>query len=79
VADFLEFAELMVYDALQRDESCGAHFREEHETPDGEALRDDARFAYVAAWEFTGAGRAPILHKEPLEFEAVHLTQRSYK
>ena len=79
VADFLEFAELMVYDALQRDESCGAHFREEHETPDGEALRDDARFAHVAAWEFTGAGRAPILHKEPLEFEAVHLTQRSYK
>jgi succinate dehydrogenase / fumarate reductase, flavoprotein subunit len=79
VADFLEFAELMVYDALQRDESCGAHFREEHETPEGEALRDDARFAYVAAWEFTGGGRAPILHKEPLEFEAVHLTQRSYK
>jgi succinate dehydrogenase / fumarate reductase flavoprotein subunit len=79
VADFLEFAELMVYDALQRDESCGAHFREEHETTDGEALRDDARFAYVAAWEFTGAGRAPVLHKEPLEFESVHLTQRSYK
>jgi succinate dehydrogenase / fumarate reductase flavoprotein subunit len=79
VADFLEFAELLAYDALQRDESCGAHFREEHETPDGEALRDDARFAYVAAWEFTGAGQSPVLHKEPLEFEAVHLTQRSYK
>ena len=79
VADFLEFAELMVYDALQRDESCGAHFREGHETPDGEALRDDANFAYVAAWEFTGVGKTPVLHKEPLEFESVHLTQRSYK
>jgi succinate dehydrogenase / fumarate reductase flavoprotein subunit len=79
VADFLEFAELLVEDALHRDESCGAHFREEHETEDGEALRDDARFAYVAAWEFAGAGRASVLHKEPLEFEAVHLTQRSYK
>jgi succinate dehydrogenase / fumarate reductase flavoprotein subunit len=79
VADFLEFAELLAYDALQRDESCGAHFREEHETPDGEALRDDARFAYVAAWEFTGVGQPPVLHKEPLAFEAVHLTQRSYK
>jgi succinate dehydrogenase / fumarate reductase flavoprotein subunit len=79
IADFLEFAELLVQDALHRDESCGAHFREEHETEDGEALRDDARFAYVAAWEFAGAGRASILHKEPLEFETVHLTQRSYK
>jgi succinate dehydrogenase / fumarate reductase flavoprotein subunit len=79
VADFLEFAELLVQDALHRDESCGAHFREEHETEDGEALRDDARFAYVAAWEFAGAGRASVLHKEPLEFETVHLTQRSYK
>ncbi len=79
VADYLEFAELMVSDALARDESCGAHFRQEHETPDGEALRDDARFAYVAAWEFTGPERAPILHKEPLEFEAAHPTQRSYK
>jgi succinate dehydrogenase / fumarate reductase flavoprotein subunit len=79
VADFLEFAELMVFDALQRDESCGGHFREEHQTPDGEALRDDARFAHVAAWEFTGIGKAPLLHKEPLTFEEVHLTQRSYK
>jgi succinate dehydrogenase / fumarate reductase flavoprotein subunit len=79
VADFMEFAELLVYDALDRDESCGAHFREGHETPDGEALRDDARFAYVAAWEFAGVGKTPILHKEPLTFEHVHLTQRSYK
>ena len=79
VADFMEFAELLVYDALERDESCGAHFREEHETPDGEALRDDARFAYVAAWEFAGFGKTPILHKEPLTFEYVPLSQRSYK
>jgi succinate dehydrogenase / fumarate reductase flavoprotein subunit len=79
VADFMEFAELLVYDALQRDESCGAHFREEHQTPDGEAVRDDARFAYVSAWEFTGVGQTPTLHKEPLQFENVHLAQRSYK
>ncbi len=79
VADFMEFAELLVYDALQRDESCGAHFREEHQTPDGEALRDDANFAYVSAWEFTGVGQTPTLHKEPLQFENVHLAQRSYK
>jgi succinate dehydrogenase / fumarate reductase flavoprotein subunit len=79
VADFMEFAELLVHDALQRDESCGAHFRQEHETPDGEALRDDARFAYVAAWEFAGVGQTPILHKEPLQFEHVPLSQRSYK
>ncbi len=79
VADFLEFAELMVYDALMRDESCGCHFREEHQTPDGEALRNDDHFAYVSAWEFNGVGKDPILHKEPLEFEAVHLAQRSYK
>ncbi len=71
--------ELLVYDALKRDESCGAHFREEHQTPDGEALRDDEQFAYVAAWEFKGEGKAPILHKEPLDFENVHLAQRSYK
>lgn len=79
VADFMEFAELMVYDALERDESCGAHFREEHQTPEGEALRDDQRFAYVAAWEFPGAGKTPLLHREPLAFENVHLAQRSYK
>jgi succinate dehydrogenase / fumarate reductase flavoprotein subunit len=79
VADFLEFGELMCRDALERDESCGGHFREEHQTEDGEARRDDERFAYVAAWEFTGVGSPPIPHKEPLDFEYVHLAQRSYK
>ncbi|MDF2775181.1 MAG: sdhA [Geminicoccaceae bacterium] len=79
VADFLEFAELMCVDALHREESCGGHFRVEHQTPDGEAQRDDSRFAYAAAWEFTGVGNAPVLHKEPLAFEYVPLTQRSYK
>jgi succinate dehydrogenase flavoprotein subunit len=81
VADFLEFAELMCVDALARDESCGAHFREEHQTPEGEALRDDERFASVFAWEFQGNGQIapPKLHREPLHFETVHLTQRSYK
>ncbi len=79
VADYLEFADLLALDALQRAESCGAHFREESQTPDGEALRDDAHFSYVAAWEFTGVGKAPALHKEPLEFEYVKPSQRSYK
>ena len=81
VADFLEFAELMCLDALERDESCGGHFREEHQTPEGEALRDDDNFASVFAWEFQGNGQiaAPKLHREPLHFETVHLTQRSYK
>jgi len=79
VADFFEFAELMCRDALHREESCGCHFREESQTPEGEAKRDDARFSYVAAWEFTGVGTEPVLHQEPLEFEAVHLAQRSYK
>jgi succinate dehydrogenase / fumarate reductase flavoprotein subunit len=79
VADFLEFAELMCIDALNREESCGAHFREEHQTADGEAVRDDEHFAYVAAWEYAGEGKAPILNKEPLEFENVHLATRSYK
>jgi succinate dehydrogenase flavoprotein subunit len=79
VADFLEFAELMCLDALQREESCGAHFRVEHQTEEGEALRDDDDFAYVAAWEFTGVDEKPILHKEELGFEAVDLAQRSYK
>jgi len=79
VADYLEFAELLTLDALQRSESCGGHFREESQTSDGEALRDDANFSYVAAWEFTGVGSAPVLHKEPLEFDEVHPTQRSYK
>ena len=79
VADFLEFAELMCEDALHREESCGAHFREEYQTPEGEAKRDDSRFDYVAAWEYSGPGNAPKLHKEPLEFESVPLQQRSYK
>jgi succinate dehydrogenase / fumarate reductase, flavoprotein subunit len=79
VADFLEFAELMCIDALERNESCGAHFREEHQTPEGEPLRDDLNYCHVAAWEFAGVGKTPILHKEPLTFENVHLTQRSYR
>ncbi|MES2357274.1 MAG: fumarate reductase/succinate dehydrogenase flavoprotein subunit [Gemmatimonadota bacterium] len=79
VSDFLELGELMVRDALNRTESCGAHFREESQTPDGEALRDDEHFAYVAAWEYAGANAAPILNKEPLEFESIHLSQRNYK
>jgi succinate dehydrogenase / fumarate reductase flavoprotein subunit len=79
VADFLELAELMCIDALDREESCGAHFRIEHQTPDGEALRHDDRFAYVAAWEFAGDGKPPILHKEQLAFENVALATRSYR
>jgi succinate dehydrogenase flavoprotein subunit len=79
VADFLEFAELLCLDALHREESCGGHFRSEHQTPDGEALRDDERFAYVAAWEYAGDGVTPVLHREPLVFENVHLATRSYK
>ncbi len=79
VADFLEFGELMCLDALQRKESCGGHFREEFQTPDGEALRDDSNYSYVAAWEYAGAGKQPVLNKEPLNFEYVHPTQRSYK
>lgn len=79
VADFLEFAELMVDDALHREESCGGHFREEYQTAEGEALRNDDDFTYVAAWEFQGVGKTEVLHKEPLIFENVKLTQRSYK
>ena len=79
VSDFFELAELLCTDALHRTESCGAHFREESQTPDGEAKRDDANFAYVAAWEYAGAGKAPVLHEEKLEFEEVHFAQRSYK
>ncbi len=79
VADYMEFGELLTLDALQRNESCGGHFREEYQTPDGEAQRDDDHFSYVAAWEFTGVGNQPVLHKEPLVFEEVHPTQRSYK
>jgi len=79
VADYLEFAELLAIDALHRRESCGGHFREESQTPDHEALRDDEHYSYVAAWEFTGVGRQPELYKEPLRFDEVHPTQRSYK
>jgi succinate dehydrogenase / fumarate reductase flavoprotein subunit len=79
VADFLEFAELMCEDALHREESCGGHFREEYQTAEGEAKRDDAQFSYAAAWEWKGPGETPVLHKEPLSFEYVHLAQRSYK
>jgi succinate dehydrogenase / fumarate reductase, flavoprotein subunit len=79
VADYLEFAELLAHDAVHRTESCGGHFREESQTPDGEALRDDANFSYVAAWEFQGVGKPAALHKEPLVFEYVKPTQRSYK
>jgi succinate dehydrogenase / fumarate reductase flavoprotein subunit len=79
VADYLEFAELLTQDALDRAESCGGHFREESQTADGEAQRDDAQYSHVSAWEFTGVGQAPILHKEPLEFEYVKPSQRSYK
>ncbi|WP_288373141.1 fumarate reductase/succinate dehydrogenase flavoprotein subunit [uncultured Algoriphagus sp.] len=79
VADFLELGELMIDDAFNREESCGGHFREEYQTPEGEALRDDENFAYVAAWKYLGEGQEEELHKEPLEFENVKLTQRSYK
>ena len=79
VADFLELGELICLDALNRNESCGGHFREEYQTPDGEAQRDDEHYSYVAAWEFKGTGIAPVMHKEPLTFEYVHPSQRSYK
>jgi len=79
VADFLELGELLCTDALAREESCGAHFRVEHQTEEGEALRDDENFSFVSAWEWQGEGAAETLHKEPLEFEHVHLAQRSYK
>ena len=79
VADFLEFGELMCRDALQREESCGGHFREEHQTAEGEAKRDDENFAFVGAWEYKGDQNEPQLHKESLEYEEVKMTQRSYK
>ena len=79
VADFLELGELICRDALERRESCGAHFREEFQTPDGEALRDDAHFAHVAVWQYRGGDQPPERLEEPLEFENVHLSQRSYK
>ena len=79
LADYMEFAELLAIDAQERRESCGCHFREEHQTEDGEAKRNDAEYSYVAAWEFRGVGEAPVLHKEPLTFENVSPSQRSYK
>jgi succinate dehydrogenase / fumarate reductase, flavoprotein subunit len=79
VADFFELAELMCQDALAREESCGGHFREEHQTEEGEAKRDDENFSFVSAWEHNGTGEPATLHKENLEFEYVKLTQRSYK
>jgi succinate dehydrogenase / fumarate reductase, flavoprotein subunit len=78
VGDFIELAELICLDALERDESCGGHFREEHQTPDGEAVRDDEKFCHVAVWEYRGDGQKPARNVEPLEYEAVHLAQRSY-
>ncbi len=79
VADFLELGELIALDALHREESCGGHFREEYQTEEGEAKRNDKKFSYVAAWEFAGPGKKPVLNKEPLKFEYVHPSQRSYK
>jgi succinate dehydrogenase / fumarate reductase flavoprotein subunit len=79
VADFLELSELMCLDALEREESCGGHFREEHQTEDGEAKRDDEHFCHVAVWEYTGEGKTPVRNVEPLQFEFVQLAQRSYK
>ena len=79
VADFMEFAELLCLDALTRSESCGGHFREEFQTEDGEALRNDEQFAFVSAWEYQGPDKPPRLHKESLVYEEVKMTQRSYK
>jgi succinate dehydrogenase / fumarate reductase flavoprotein subunit len=79
VADFLEFAELLCLDARTREESCGGHFREEYQTEDGEALRNDEQFSFVAAWEYQGPDKPPLLHKEPLAYEEVKMAQRSYK
>ena len=79
VADFLELGELMCLDALERDESCGCHFRTEHQTPDGEAQRNDKDFCHVAAWEFQGEGKKPARNVEPLVYENVELAVRSYK
>ena len=79
VADFMELGELFAKDALHRNESCGGHFREEYQTEDGEAMRDDENFAYVAAWEYKGKPSEAVLHKEELKFENIKLVQRSYK
>jgi succinate dehydrogenase / fumarate reductase flavoprotein subunit len=79
VADFLEFAESMCLDALERNESCGAHFRVEYQTPEGDALRNDNEFCHVSAWEYHGSSKRPVMHKEPLVFENVKLALRSYQ
>jgi succinate dehydrogenase / fumarate reductase flavoprotein subunit len=79
IADFFDMGELMAYDALHREESCGGHFREEFQTKEGEALRNDADFMYVAAWEYKGEGQKPVLHKENLEYEAIEVKTRNYK
>ncbi|MGB1015077.1 MAG: FAD-binding protein, partial [Nannocystaceae bacterium] len=79
VADFLEFSEMMCHDALTREESCGGHFREEYQTENGEALRDDKNFCYGSVWEYQGVGNKPTLHKEPFSFEYVKLATRNYK
>jgi len=79
LSDFIELGELMARDALNREESCGGHFREEYQTEEGEALRDDEKFVCVAVWEYNGADSEPILHREELEFETLHLAQRNYK
>jgi succinate dehydrogenase / fumarate reductase flavoprotein subunit len=79
VADYLEVGELMCHDALTREESCGAHFREEHQTSDGEAVRDDQNFCFTSAWEWAGEGKQPIWHQEPLHFDFVTPSVRSYK
>jgi len=79
VADYMEFGELLIRDALHRSESCGGHFREESQTPEGEAQRDDQSFSYVAAWEYKGPDNEPVMHTEPLTFDFVEVKQRSYK
>jgi succinate dehydrogenase / fumarate reductase flavoprotein subunit len=79
VADFLEFAELLCADALMRRESCGGHFRTEFQTEDGEAKRDDENYSFVAAWEYQGEDRPPVMHKETLVYDEIKMTQRSYK
>jgi len=79
VADFIEIGDLMARDALMREESCGGHFREEYQTPEGEALRNDEEFSFASCWKFTGEGQEPVLIKEPLVYEFVHRQQRNYK
>ena len=79
VADFIELGELIAIDALHRNESCGGHFREEYQTPDGEALRNDDVYKYVAAWEYQGSDNQPLLNKEPLDYEFIEIKQRDYK